>query len=165
MPAKAEPESELRRVKRRRGRRHLANFENLPVTTQVYELSAEQRLCPCCGEERKEIGADESWQIEYIPGRFERLHHVRKKYACPGCEGVGENPQMEVAAKTEVAIEKGMAGPGPLAYIVTSKFSDYLPLYRLEDIFERPRFEISRATQSIWCGVAMWPTWWSPCMS
>jgi hypothetical protein len=27
-----------------------------------------------------------------------------------------------------------------------------LPLYRLEDIFERQGFEISRATQSIWCG-------------
>ena len=45
-----------------------------------------------------------------------------------------------------------MAGPGLLAYIVTSKFSDYLPLYRLEDIFERQGFEISRATQSVWCG-------------
>jgi transposase len=152
VPAKAEPEYELRRVKRRPGRRHLANFENLPVTTQVYELSAEQRLCPCCGVERKEIGADESWQIEYLPGRFERLHHVRKKYACPGCESAGENPQMEVAAKAEAAIEKGMAGPGLLAYIVSSKFSDYLPLYRLENIFERQGFEISRATQSIWCG-------------
>jgi transposase len=152
VPAKAEPEYELRRVRRRPGRRHLANFENLPVTTQVYELSAEQRLCPCCGVERKEIGADESWQIEYIPGRFERLHHVRKKYACPGCESAGENPQMEVAAKAEAAIEKGMAGPGLLAYIVSSKFSDYLPLYRLENIFERQGFEISRATQSIWCG-------------
>ena len=152
VPARAEPEYQLRGVKRRPGRRHLANFENLPVTTQVYELSVQERICPCCGVERKEIGADESWQIEYIPGGFERLHHVRKKYACPGCERVGENPQMEVAAKPAAAIEKGMAGPGLLAYIVTSKFSDYLPLYRLEDIFERQGFEISRATQSIWCG-------------
>jgi transposase len=149
---KAEPEYELRRVKRRPGRRHLANFENLPVSTQVYELSAEERICPCCGVERKEIGADQSWQIEYIPGRFERIQHVRKKYACPGCEQAGENPQMEVAAKPEAAIEKGMAGPGLLAYIVTSKFADYLPLYRLEDIFERQGFEISWATQSVWCG-------------
>ena len=152
VPAKAESEYELRRVKRRPGRRHLANFENLPVTTQVYELNAEQRLCPCCGVERKEIGADESWQIEYLPGRFERIQHIRKKYACPGCEKAGENPQMAVAAKPEAAIEKGMAGPGLLAYIVTSKFSDYLPLYRLEDIFERQGFAISRATQSVWCG-------------
>jgi Transposase IS66 family len=42
--------------------------------------------------------------------------------------------------------------PGLLAFIVTSKFADYLPLYRLEDIFERQGFEISRATQSVWCG-------------
>jgi len=152
VPMQAAPEYELRRVKRRPGRRHLATFENLPLTTQVYELSAQERICPGCGVERKEIGTDESWQIEYIPGRFERIQHVRNKYACPGCEDQGENPQIEIAAKPESAIDKGMAGPGLLAYIVTSKFSDYLPLYRLEDIFERQGFEISRATQSIWCG-------------
>src|SRR5713101_7578039 len=152
VPPRAEPEYELRRVKRRKGRRALANFENLPVTTQVYELSAEQRACPCCGVERKEIGADESWQIEYLPGRFQRIQHVRKKYACAGCERAGENPRMEMASKPEAAIDKGLAGPGLLAYTVTSKFCDYLPLYRLEDIFERQGFEISRATQSVWCG-------------
>jgi hypothetical protein len=59
---------------------------------------------------------------------------------------------METAAKPETAIDKGMAGPGLLAYIATSKFSDYLPFYRLEDIFQRQGFEISRATQSVWCG-------------
>ena len=149
---KAEPEYELRRVKRRKGRRNLAHFENLPVTTCVHELSGEERMCPGCRIERQEIGEEVSWQIEYIPGHFERIRHVRKKYACLGCEKAGENPQMEVAAKPETAIDKGLAGPGLLAYIITSKFSDYLPLYRLEDIFERQGFEISRATQSIWCG-------------
>ena len=152
VPPRTEPEEELRRAQRRKGRRNLANFENLPVTTRVYELNAEQRACPCCGIERKEIGADESWQVEYLPGHFERIHHVRKKHACPGCESNGHNPHMEAAAKPETAIDKGMAGPGLLAYIVTSKFSDYLPLYRLEDIFQRQGFEISRATQSVWCG-------------
>ena len=133
-----------------KGRRHLANFDNLPVTTHVYELSAEERACPCCGVERKEIGQQESWQIEHIPGRFERIYHVRKKYACPACESNGENPHIETAAKPETAIDKGLAGPGLLAYIVTSKFSDYLPLYRY--IFTRQGFDVSRATQSVWCG-------------
>ncbi len=108
----AEPEPEVRRVKRRKGRRALANFENLPVKTYVYELRVEERPCPSCGVERKEIGGEKSWQIEYIPGHFERLEHVRKKYACPSCESEGENPQIEVAAKAETAIEKGFAGPG-----------------------------------------------------
>src|SRR5450631_499333 len=152
LPPRTEPTEELRRVKRRKGRRNLANFENLLVTIQVHELSAAERACPCCGIERKEIGADDSWQVEYLPGHFERIHHVRKKYACAGCESNGNNPRMETAAKPDTAIDKGMAGPGLLAYIATSKFSDYLPLYRLEDIFERQGFEISRATQSVWCG-------------
>ena len=148
-PASAPPE---RRVKRRRGRRALAHFAHLPVTTHVYELSGRERACPCCGEERQEIGAEESWQIEYLPGHFERLQHVRKKYACAHCEAAGEKPQMQVAARADAVIERGLAGPGLLAYIVTSKFADYLPLYRLEDIFARQGFEIARATQAVWCG-------------
>ena len=71
------------------------------VKTYVYELSAEERPCPSCGVERQEIGSEKSWQIEYIPGHFERLEHVRKKYACASCESEGENPQIEVAAKAE----------------------------------------------------------------
>jgi transposase len=152
VPSRSEPAEELRRVKRRKGRRNLANFENLPVATCVHELSEQERACPCCGIERKEIGADHSWQVEYLPGHFERIHHLRRKYACTNCESNGNNPQMETAAKPEMAIDKGMAGPGLLAYIATSKFSDYVPLYRLEDIFQRQGFEISRATQSVWCG-------------
>ena len=65
LAAAAEPAEELRRVKRRRGRRNLANFENLSVSTQVYELSEAERACPCCGLTRKEIGAMKAgrWSI------------------------------------------------------------------------------------------------------
>ncbi len=150
--AGSEPAAEGRRVKRRPGRRALVNFENLPVTTQVDELRGKERACPCCGGERQEIGAEESWQIEYLPGHFERIQHVRKKYACGPCEASGEKPQITVAARAESPLDRGLAGPGLLAYIVTSKFSDYLPLYRLEEIFARQGFEIARATQSVWCG-------------
>lgn len=37
VPPHSEPDEELRRVKRRKGRRNLANLENLPTTTHVYE--------------------------------------------------------------------------------------------------------------------------------
>src|ERR1700732_4327383 len=50
-----EAEPEVRRVQRRKGRRALANFEHLPVSTHVYELTAAQRRCSCCGEHRQEI--------------------------------------------------------------------------------------------------------------
>src|SRR5882762_5197041 len=45
-----EASPEVRRVQRRKGRRALANFENLPVSTHVYELTAEQRRCSCSGK-------------------------------------------------------------------------------------------------------------------
>jgi transposase len=150
--AKQEPERELRWVKKRNGRRNLAAFENLPIQTVIHELSPEERACGSCGEERREIGADTSWQLEYVPAHFQRLQHIRKKYACGHCESKGQGAQIAVAEKPESPIEKGMAGPGLLAYIVTSKYSDYLPLYRLENVFERIGCEISRATMSVWCG-------------
>ena len=46
LPSRTEAQEELRRVKRRKGRRNLANFENLPATTYVYELSEAERACP-----------------------------------------------------------------------------------------------------------------------
>jgi transposase len=108
-------------VKRRKGRRNLARFENLPVTTHIYELSEAEQACPCCGLTRQEIGADESWQAEHYLGHFERIHPVCKKYACTHCETNGENPSIQAAKKPETAIDKGLAGPGLLSYIVTSK--------------------------------------------
>jgi hypothetical protein len=35
---------------------------------------------------------------------------------------------------------------------MTSKFADYLPLYRLENIFDRNGFAIDRATMCVWAG-------------
>jgi transposase len=124
----------------------------LPVTRKVHDLAEADKPCPRCGEMRQKIGEESSWQVEFIPGRFERLENVRIKYACKHCERNAENPQITLAEKSLQPIDKGMAGPGLLAYVVTSKFADYLPLYRLQNIFERNGFEIDRATQSVWCG-------------
>jgi transposase len=137
----------------RRGRRNLANFEHLPVTRCEHDLPEGEKPCPCCGTMRERIGSDTAWQVEYIPGHFERIEHVRFKYACRNCEQSASpaGPQITRADKPSAAIDKGMAGPGLLAFVVTSKFSDYLPLYRLEGIFERNGFGVSRATQSLWC--------------
>jgi len=140
----------VRRV--RRGRRNLASLENLHVIRKEHDLPEDQKPCPCCGEMRQRIGSETSWQVEFIPGRFERIEHVRIKYACTHCEQNAEYPQITLADKPAQPIDKGMAAPGLLAYVVTSKFSDFLPLYRLENIFQRNGLEISRATQSVWCG-------------
>ena len=148
-------ETEMKTVRRvRRGRRNLAAFNHLPVTRKEHDLSDAEKVCPCCGKTREKIGEESSWQVEYIPGRFERIEHVQIKYACKQCEHNAENPNITLAEKPAQPIDKGMAGPGLLSYVITSKYADYLPLYRLQNIFERNGFEIDRATQSVWCGDA-----------
>jgi transposase len=139
-----------RRVRRGRGRRQIAAFEKLPVRQEVHDLPQQEKTCPCCGEMRREIGRERTWQIEHIPAQFLRIEHVQIKYACHHCEQNGHNPNIELAAKPLQPIEKGLAGPGLLAYVATSKYADYLPLYRLQTIFQRHGFEIDRSTQCLW---------------
>lgn len=155
--AKGSPLLDLREVdprtirKIKRGRRNLAEFEHLPLMQKTHDLPEDQKPCPCCGEVRVQIGSESSWQIEYVPGHFQRVEHIRLKYACRTCEQNAEGPQIELADKPSQPIDKGLPGPGLLSFVVTSKFADFMPLYRLEDVFARSGFEISRATMSVWC--------------
>lgn len=155
-PGAAKSGAPSRRVKRGvGGRRNLGAdaFASLPVTRHEHDLPEGEKPCPCCGLVREKIGEESSWQLEYIPGHFERLEHVRFKYACTRCEQKAspDGPQIVRADAANAVIDKGLAGPGLLAFIITSKYSDYLPLYRLQHIFERAGVEIARSTQSLWC--------------
>jgi transposase len=152
VPADVDGNLEPRTIRRvRRGRRNLAAFDQLPVIREEHDLSEDHKPCPCCGRTRDRIGSETSWQIEYVPGHFERVEHVRFKYACKHCDQSGDGGQVALADKPTQPIEKGLPGPGLLAFVVTSKFADYLPLYRLESIFQRNGFEVDRATMSVWC--------------
>jgi transposase len=52
-------------------------------------------------------------------------------------------------------IPGSMAGPGLLAYVLTSKFDDHIPLYRQNEIFARMGADIPDTTLVDWCGRAM----------
>jgi hypothetical protein len=85
------PEGEIKTVRRvRRGRRNLAAFDHLPATRKEHDLSDAEKVCPCRGKTREKIGEESSWQVEYIPGHFERIEHVQIKYACKQCENNAE---------------------------------------------------------------------------
>ena len=146
-PAQRQPARRLRT----RGRRDLSQLEHLPLIEQNYELSPELCRCPTCGRQRQKIGAAISYTIEYLPASFMRVKHVQHKYACRQCEQQSENPNITLAAKTGGSpIDKGLPGPGLLAYVVTAKFADYLPLPRLQHIFARQGFELDRSTMCLW---------------
>jgi transposase len=125
------------------GRRPLP--PDLPRETIVHELSDADRLCPCCGRLRAEIGREVSEQLEFIPARLKVLRHERVRYACRDCE-----EHVATAPKPPQPIDKGLPGPGLLAYVTLSKYGDYLPLYRLEDMLSRSGILLRRSTLSGW---------------
>jgi transposase len=123
---------------------------HLPRIEIVHDLTAEQKKCPCCGEERCRIGSEASEQLEYVPASFKVLRHVRHKYACKACDEGGKGANIEIATKEAAPIEKGLPGPGLLAHVIVSKLGDHLPLYRLENIFARHDVSLSRSTMCAW---------------
>jgi transposase len=148
--AGADRPSATRRL-RTRGRRDIGALNHLPMIEQAYELTDELCRCPNCQADREKIGSAISYTVEYIPGSLVRIKHVQHKYACRHCEQNGDNPNITLADKTNGSpIDKGLPGPGLLAYVATAKFADYLPLHRLENIFAREGFELDRSTMCVW---------------
>jgi transposase len=154
LPAETTEPSGEQRVSRRlrtRGRRDIGRLDHLPLIEQTYELTGDLCRCPTCQAEREKIGTAVSYTIEHIPASFVRIKHIQHKYACRTCEQNGNNPHITLAAKTGGSpIDKGLPGPGLLAYVVTAKFADYLPLHRLQNIFAREGFELDRSTLCLW---------------
>jgi len=134
-----------RRRRRRQGHGRNRLPEHLPREHVIHELSEEERLCPCCGELRVEMGRETSEQLEYVPAAMKVIVHERIKYACRQCE-----EHVAIAAKPPQPIERGLPGPGLLAHTVLSKYGDHLPLYRQEDIFARYGVAIRRSTLCNW---------------
>jgi transposase len=58
------------------------------------------------------------------------------------------------APKPAQPIDKGLPGPGLLAYVITAKYADHLPLHRQEAILARHGVELSRSTLCDWMAAA-----------
>jgi len=135
--------------KKRRGHGRGPLPEHLPREVVRHELPEQDRVCPCCGEARAEIGHESSEQLEYIPAVVKVLVHQRVKYACRKCQ-----EHVAIAAGPAKPIEKGLPGPGLLAWSVVGKYGDHLPLYRQEEILARSGVIIRRSTLCEWIASA-----------
>jgi transposase len=147
-------EQEAARKLQTRRPRHKHGRQNLPEHLEririEHDLPAGKKPCPCCGKQRRCIGKEITEQLEFFPACFKVLEHVQYKYGCDDCDENGDNPQIELAPKPPQPIEKGLAGPGLLAYVIVSKLADHLPLYRLEKIFERQDLHVAGSTMCGW---------------
>jgi transposase len=98
------------------------------------------------------IGYEVSEQLEFKPGGLFVIQHRRYKYAPADYQQSDSGAQIVIAQKPPRPIEKGLAAPGLLAYVITSKLADHLPLYRLERIFARQDVHVASSTMCAWMG-------------
>jgi transposase len=100
--------------------------------------------CPECGSKLRELGVDISEVLDYVPGYFKVIRHVRPKLSCVLCSRVVQS------LAPPRPIERGMASAGLLAQVIVAKYADHTPLYRQEGIYKRAGVELDRATLADW---------------
>lgn len=119
---------------------------NLPRETIVHAPAS--CACPDCGAAMRKLGEDISEMLDFVPGYFKVLRHVRPKLSCGHCARVIQLPA------PSRPIERGIPAPGLLAQVLAAKYADHCPLYRQQAIYERAGVGLDRATLADWVGAA-----------
>lgn len=151
IPAESEKTEEITvsAHKRTKGGRKVLSPE-LPRVEVIHDLPESEKVC-ACGSGLSRIGSEVSEKLDIVPAKIQVIRDVRYKYACKSCEGAeSDGGAVRIAPLPPQLIPQGIATPGLLAWILTSKYADSLPLYRQEKIFERLGADISRATMANW---------------
>ena len=157
-----EPAAELRRVKRRRGRRALANFENLPVTTHVYELSAERARLPVLrrGAQRDRRGRE---LADRVPARALRAPSARAQEVRLRALRSGGRRGRRCRWRRGPTRRSSAAWRGRDCWLTSSPASSPITCRSTGwKRFSRGRDSRLRAPRSR-SGAGTWPTWSNPC--
>lgn len=145
MPSPAppsEPEGGPGRPDRRKpARRPLP--EHLPREVVEHDGAA---ACPACGGTLRRLGEDATEVLDYVPGRFRVIRHVRPRFSCRACEAITQAPA------PSLPVCRGRATAGLLAHVLVAKYADHLPLYRQSEIYARDGVDLSRSTLADWVG-------------
>jgi len=120
--------------------------DDLPVKVVELDIPEEEKVCPETGEPLVCIGSETSRKLARKPEHFYIVQYVRPKYASKARPELG----VKYSGLPDAVIPRCPADESLLAFVLTSKFADHLPLYRLVEIFERSKIKISRQTLSNW---------------
>ncbi len=97
-------------------------------------------VCPGCGGALRPLGEDVTEILDYVPGAFRVIRHVRPKLSCRACETIAQAPA------PSLPMARGRAGPGLLAHVLVAKYCDHLPLHRQSEIYAREDIDLPRST-------------------
>src|SRR5471030_3559259 len=124
---------------------------NDTATTEIYTLSLHDALpISDCGAGMAKLGEDVTEVLDYVPGHFQVIRHVRPKYACKACDAIAQVPAPSMPTP------RGRATPSTLAHLLVSKYCDHLPLYRQSEIYAREGVDLDRSTLCDWVGQTAW---------
>ena len=146
------PDTVLIAAHERKKKRSQAEMLNhLPEEEVLLELPEEQLSCGKCGGKMKPIGKKFlRHEMQIVPKQVKLLAYYTVTYACDHCEKDTGFAHI-ISVKPPVALIKhSLASPSTVAYIMTQKYVDGLPLARQEKIWAREGISLSRATMANW---------------
>jgi len=132
--------------KKRKGKRE-EDLSGLPVERIDYELPEEERGCPKCGKIMSDIGVDVRRELKLIPARVVVEEHAAHVYACSGKHDI--TPIIKAFAPKPL-LSGSLLSPSLAAHIIVQKYSNGLPLYRLEKGFQYDGAVVSRQNMAGW---------------
>jgi len=142
VPPEVAPEDTVEVPAHRRAKRGRKPLDAaLPREVIRHELSEAERICPNDGARFEEIGVEASEQLDIVPAQVRVIRHERVKYACPCCDQA-----LRTAPAPLRLIPKGLLTESALAWVITAKYQDALPLYRQAALLGRFGGDISRNT-------------------
>lgn len=149
----AEPACEEKKVKehtrKKQDRKNLNKLEypdNLPVEQQILDLSESEKICSQTGLPLIVIGQEVTRKLAKKPVSFFIKEIIRIKYALPK----GAEEGIRTACLPSYILPRCSVDDSVLADVVCMKFADYLPLYRISEIYGRDGVQISRQVLSQW---------------
>ena len=137
--------------KKRIGKR-AEDLKNLPVVRTDYELPENQRNCPKCGSPLSDIGVNIRHRIEIIPAQAVLKEEAIHSYVC-NCNDCLEKEGEKIfviADAPKPLIPGSLASPSLMAHIANQKYSNGMPLYRIENGFKHDGVLISRQNMANW---------------
>lgn len=145
-----------RRKPNRNGQDKIDLPDDLPVKTTIIDILEGEKTCQDTGQTLVKIGEEVTRKLAHEPGSYYIKEIIRPKYANPKREEAG----IITAELPDSLLPKCRADESLLAEIITKKFADHLPLYRIAEILNREGISINRKLLSQWVirsGIALKP--------
>ena len=136
---------------RKKKRSQAEMLNQLPEEEVLLKIPEEQLVCGKCGGKMKPIGKKFlRHEMQIIPKQIKLLAYYAVTYACDSCEKDTGFAHITSVKPPVPLMKHSLASASTVAYIMTQKYVDGLPLARQEKIWAREGISLSRATMANW---------------